>query len=155
MRAIKRPEDFEDVVRLLTDVDHPNTGAPVFPTMRELLTFAAVLGFAEGSRTPLPDKVKEIDGRIFENLDQAMDLIYLIALAGAKDAAILQNENEDAMLRVFEEYAATGLGVIRRWLIERPDDVHGAEALLTAFRKYGYLGSGAPSQSIVPGDVTF
>lgn len=155
MRTIKRPDQFEAVVRLLAETPHPVTGRSIFSTMRELLCFAAVLGFAQARRTPLAQVKNEIDGRIFENSQQALDLIYLIALADAKDASILQPDREDEMLRVFEEYAATGLGVIDTWLKERPDDVYGDQAILSALKRNGYLQVDEKATVIDPGTVIF
>ena len=121
MRTIRRPEQFEPLVRQLAENPHPISKRSIFATMRELLCFAAVLGFNEEVRTPVGDRTKEIDGRIFENSQQAIDLIYLLALAGTRDAGILQPEREEEMIRVFEEYAASGLAVLDRWLFARPD----------------------------------
>lgn len=154
MRTIRRPEAFEPLVRQLAEIAHPISKRSIFATMRELLCFAAVLGFSEQVRTPL-ERTNEIDARIFENSQQAIDLIYLLALAGSKDASILQPDREDEMIRIFEEYAATGLKVLDRWMKEKPDDVYGDQAILAALRRYGFLSEQKSTVDDVIGNVKF
>ena len=155
MRTIKRPAAHEPLVRLLAETNHPASGRSIFPTMRELLCFAATLGFSTGKRTPVGPQANEIDGRIFENSAQAMDLIYLIALADARSVEALQPDREESMLQAFEEYAASGLKLLDAWLKERPEDVYGDEAIFGALRKYGYLKGSGEAKPIDPADVNF
>lgn len=139
MRPIKRLEKYEDTVRLLATDVHPDAGNPIFPTMRELLCFAAVLGFENQKRISLKGKVKEIDGRIFENKSAAMDLIYLIALAEKKDTELLLDDNIDQCIVIFEEYAQGGLDILTQWLAEHPEDDHGDYAIMWEMRSNGFL----------------
>jgi dnd system-associated protein 4 len=132
-------EKYEGLVRQLAETAHPSSKRAIFATMRELLCFAAVLGFSEGRRTPLDGPTNEIDGRIFENSPQAVDLIYLLALVTAKDPSILQTEREEDTCCVFEEYATTGLAALDRWMKEKPDDPYGDQAILSALRRGGFL----------------
>ncbi len=156
MRSIRRPERHEDLVRRLAEEPHPKSKRALFPTMRDLLCFAAVVGYEEGVRTPLGSgATKEIDGRIFENSPPAVDLIYLLALADTKNADILQDSREDEMVRIFEEYAATGLGVIESWTKETPNDSDGDQAILQAMRKGGYLGVGGQPVTKLLDEVQF
>jgi dnd system-associated protein 4 len=123
--------------------------------MRDLICFAAVLGFNEGVRTPLTGPTAEIDGRTFESSPAAIDLMYLLGLASERDAVILQNEHEDALITAFEEYAATGLLTISSWLNEKPDDEHGDQALLAALRRHGFLDSSRTTIDSVVDQVAF
>ena len=155
MRNVRRADKFENLVRLLSEQPHPITKKSVFPTMRELLCFAAVLGYHEGQRTPIEGKTNEIDGRVFPNSQQAIDLIYLIALIDAKDPMILHDDREDEMIRIFEEYANTGLGVLDRWMKEKPDDNIGDQAILSAFQRHGLLNTSNIKVENVLVDVEF
>ncbi len=140
MRAIRRSARHEDLVRNLAETPHPQAGRAIFPTMRELLCFAAVLGFEMDKRKPLDATTKEIDGRTFEGHEQSLDLIYLLALAHEKDADILHEENDDKCVSIFEEYVDGGLDEIGAWLRECPHDPHGDTAILDALHRHGYLG---------------
>jgi dnd system-associated protein 4 len=154
MRGIQRSEQFEEMVRQLAETQHPEAGRSVFPTMRELMCFAAVLGFEYDRKRPLQANTKEIDGRIFSNSSQALDLLYLIALADGKDANVLRPDNENQIIQVFEEYAQGGFEVIQGWLNEKPEDGNGDQAILAALSKYGFLSSPEDVDAAV-GDISF
>lgn len=139
MRSVKRSEKHEEMVRRLAEQAHPAAGRSIFPTMRELMCFAATLGFEHDKRRALEGKTQEIDARIFQGNQQAVDLLYLVALAGTKDADILREDREDDAVSVFEEYANGGFEVLRGWLAEKADDLNGDRAILAALAKYGYL----------------
>jgi len=156
MKNIRRPEKFEGIFKLLSERPHPSTGKPIFSTLRDLLCFVAVIGFNEGKRTPLEGKTIELDGRVFDNSQSSMDLIYLLALAEGRDAMILHPDREDEVATIFEEFSATGLGVLDRWMKECSDDINGDRAILTALRKEGFLKkSSGPSVNNVIDQVQF
>ena len=114
------------------------------------------IGFNEGKRTPLEGKTIELDGRVFDNSQSSMDLIYLLALAEGRDAMILHPDREDEVATIFEEFSATGLGVLDRWMKECSDDLNGDRAILTALRKEGFLKkSSGPSVNNVIDQVQF
>src|SRR5688500_7149337 len=108
MRGIKRSDRFEDIAQKLGNTEHPVTKKSLFPTIRDVMCFAAVLGFQTQVRRPLSESTNEVDSRIWGNSSQAMDLVYLIALAAEKDGEVLREENEDKMIQIFEEYAQGG-----------------------------------------------
>ena len=135
MRSIRGDEKFEEMIRNLS---HPVIGKPIFPTMRELICFAAVLGFEHEKRTELNGKTFEVvGGRIFEGSPLAMDLLYLLALASEKNADILRDE--EPMLKIFEEYSQGGLEILQGWLREKSEDTKGDKAILEALQKYNFL----------------
>lgn len=141
MRSIRRPEAYEVLFKSFTDTSHPMSGKPIFTTQRDMLCFLAVLGFHADERTPLSGKLVELDSRVFENHEQSRDILYLVALAGTRDANILHPEREDEMLTVFEEYVATGLRTLQRWMTACPDDHIGDQAILSAIRRDGFFGT--------------
>ena len=155
MRSVRRSDTHEDLVRRLSEEQHKVLKKTIFPTMRELMCFAAVLGYHEGRRTPLEGKTNDIDGRVFSNLQQAVDLVYLIALVEKKDVMILHDDNEDEMLTIFEEYANTGFYVLDQWMNEKPDDNFGDKAILTAFYQHNFLENKDGHGEKGLGEVTF
>lgn len=152
MRGVKRSERFEDLVRKLAVDEHPLTRKSIFATIRELMCFAAALGFQNEVRKPLQSSTKIVEGDIIVNSQQTLDLIYLIALAESQDANILQDEEQ--MLHIFEEYAEGGFETIELWMNERPDDPYGNEAILSAFSKYDLLENEVDAETAI-GDISF
>ena len=154
MRSVRRSKQHESLVRLLAETNHPDSARPIFPTMRELLCFAAVLGFERDKKESLDATTMEIDGRTFENHQQSLDLIYLLALADKKDAEVLREDNEDQCLGIFEQYAEGGFQEIATWLKERPEDEYGDDAILAALQKRGFLGEARDVDDAIQ-DVSF
>jgi dnd system-associated protein 4 len=155
VRNVRRAEAFEPLFKRFTDTPHPVSGRPIFPTQREFLSFLAVLGFNTGERRPLEGKSIELDSRVFDSNEQSKDVIYLIALAGSKDANILLPEREDDAVSIFEEYANSGMRELDFWMKERPDDHIGDQAILSAIRRKNYLVSAEPSIERILNEVEF
>jgi dnd system-associated protein 4 len=155
MRNLRRAEAYEPIFKRFTESPHPISGRPIFATQREFLCFLGVLGFSTGARAPVDGKTLELDGRVFETNEQSRDVVYLVALAGTREADILLPEREDEAVSIFEEYVAAGFQEIDRWLKECPDDHVGDQAILTALRRDNYFGEAPPSLSQVLDDVEF
>ncbi|MYA48225.1 MAG: DNA phosphorothioation-associated protein 4 [Candidatus Dadabacteria bacterium] len=123
---INRSRIHEDLVQKLAVQKLNGAQRSLFPTIRELLCFAAILGYSENRRIPLDkdEGVEDISYQQFERGD-AEDLVYLIALAEEKDPEILRDGNEGSCAEIFEEYANGGLQVIQEALVrgggEYPD----------------------------------
>jgi dnd system-associated protein 4 len=156
MRGIRRSEQFEEMVRQLAESQHPKVTPPrsIFPTMRDLMCFAAVLGFEYQRRRPLQAKTYEVDGRIFSNSEQALDLLYLIGLASSKDVNALREDNEEQIIQSFEEYAQGGFEILDGWLKEKPEDSYGDQAILAALTKHKFLDSPKDVDAAI-GDISF
>lgn len=155
MRNVRRNSEHDRIVRQLAETQHPGIGRPIFPTIRDLLCFAAVLGFHFARRTPLGTQVTELDSRTIINHQPTFDTVCLVALAGAKKAEILREDNENDMIAIFEEFANGGFEIISQWLGEKPDDLQGDAALLVGLRKNGFLDVGETSIDNASGDVSF
>lgn len=155
MRNVRRSEIFEPLFKRFTDSPHPVSGRPLFATQREFLCFLGVLGFSTGERVALEGRLLELDGRVFDTHEQSRDIVYLIALAGSRDANILLPDREDDSVTMFEEYVAAGFRELDRWLKECPDDHIGDQAILSALRREGYFGVTGPSLSQVLDQVEF
>ena len=123
---INRSRVYEDIVQKLAAVPLPDSDRRLFPTIRELLCFAALLGYSEGRRVPLDRSqgVEDISYQQFERGD-AEHLIFLIALAESQDTDVLREGEEVRCAEIFEEYANGGLGIIKDFLLrsggEYPD----------------------------------
>ena len=154
MRAIRRSEEFENLVQKLGNTEHPVTKKSLFPTIRDVICFAGILGFEHDPRKPLSSNTNEVDARIWSNSQQALDLVYLIALASEKDGEILREENEDKMVQIFEEYAQGGLEIVESWMKQSPFDQNGDQALLVAFKAHGFLDQSTDSEIAIP-DISF
>jgi dnd system-associated protein 4 len=138
---INRSRIHEDMVQRLAMQKLPETDRTLFPTIRELLCFAALLGYSEKRRIPL-DKdagVEDVSYQQFERGD-AEDLIFLIALAETKDPEVLKDGEESRCAEIFEEYANGGLqiisGALQRGGGEYPD-----RDILEMLKERAYLGT--------------
>jgi dnd system-associated protein 4 len=131
----------------------PGTDRRLFPTIRELLCFAALLGFSEQRRVPLDRSqgTEDVSYQQFERGD-AEDLIYMIALAETQEVDVLREGEEGKCAEIFEEYANGGLGLIKDYLLrtggEYPD-----RALMSLLKQQGYLTSTQPEPDL--GGVSF
>lgn len=138
---INRSRIHEDMVQRLAMLKLPGTDRTLFPTIRELLCFAALLGYSEGRRIPLDrsEGTEDVSYQQFERRD-AEDLIFLLALADSKDPEILKDGEEGRCAEIFEEYANGGLQVLRDAMLrsggEYPD-----RDILELLKRSGYLNS--------------
>lgn len=136
---INRSRIHEDMVQRLAMQKLPNTERTLFPTIRELLCFAALLGYSEKRRVPI-DKDKGVEDVSYQQFERgdAEDLIYLIALAETRDPEILKDGEESRCAAIFEEYANGGLHILgealRRGGGEYPD-----RDILELLKERGYL----------------
>lgn len=136
---INRSRVHEEMVQRLAMQKLPNSDRTLFPTIRELLCFAALLGYSEKRRIPLDKEqgVEDISYQQFERGD-AEDLIYLIALAETKNPEILKDGEEGRCAEIFEEYANGGLQILREAMLrgggEYPD-----RDILELLKERGYL----------------
>ena len=136
---INRSRIHEDMVQRLAMLKLPAADRTLFPTIRELLCFAALLGYSEGRRIPLDRDagVEDVSYQQFERGD-AEDLIYLIALAETKNAEILKDGEESRCAEIFEEYANGGLQILREAMLQSGGEYPDRD-ILELLLKSGYL----------------
>ncbi len=137
---INRSRIYEDIVQRLAMQNVPGADRKLFPTIRELLCFAALLGFSEQRRVPLDRSqgVEDISYQQFEREPAAEDLVYTIALAETLDTGILREGEESRCAEIFEEYANGGLAIIKDSLL-RSGGEYVDRALMALLRERGYL----------------
>jgi dnd system-associated protein 4 len=156
MRLFRNNSSHDPIIQLLYGTPHKKAGQPIFITKRDLLCFAAVLGFEGNRRNKLQDNLSDfVDPRPFENSQEAMQLLYLLGLAETKDVDCLREENEEDLVTIFEEYADGGLCTLEDWLRETPSDPHGDRAIIEALKTHGFLAPSEVSIEAVVAEVTF
>lgn len=140
MRNVNRSRSHEDMVQRLAIAQHPVTNRSLFPTIRELMCFAATLGYSRKRREPLDRKlgVEDIASTQFEANDST-DFIYLIALAEKKSLDAIKDGAEDDAVTIFEDYANGGFDIISEWMHGTPDDPFGDKALLAGLQREGFI----------------
>lgn len=141
---VKRSRKYEETIQVLKD--------SMFPTLREALTFCAVLGYKERRRLPLDNSgTEDIAGAQYID-KEAVDVLFALALAETKQSEILREERERECVQIFEEYANGGLDLVASW-IERHADIDVEEAVARGLRSIGVRPPTAPagtSEVVVP-----
>lgn len=156
MRTFRYNSIHDGLVHLLFETPHKRANQPIFVTKRDLLCFAAVLGFEIGKRGKIGQQPSDfVDPRPFENSQEAMNLLYLVGLAETKDVDCLREESEDKLVEIFEEYADTGLATLQEWLRETPSDSQGDRAIIDGLKTHGYLTPASDSAEEVVAEVEF
>ncbi len=146
MKNVYRSKQHQGMIDLLIGREHkdPATNISVFPTIKELQCYAALLGFAKNQREKFErgDKAESIEWHVFDS-EWHGQCVYLIAVAETGNMKILNDDSENAadedMVKIFEEYAHGGFNIIQRWLNEKTSDIYGAEALIQGLKKDGLL----------------
>ena len=136
-RNVYRSKIHEDMVQLLarTTVDKAETS--LFTTIRQLMIFAALLGYSQNRKIPL-DKTKGVEYiqiHIFEN---DLDYINMIALADQQNPEIFKDNNNFDVIEVFEEYANGGFEIINGWLAQY-NDHSGQKAIIQGLYNNKYI----------------
>jgi len=133
---VKRSKKYEETLQLLGGKE-----ATMFPFLREAMTFCAVLGYKERRRLPLDNSVgtEDFAGAQYQ-LNEAVDIMFALALADAKDSNILRPENEKECVRIYEEYANGGLDLVQSW-IDRFADVNVEDAVWRGLNSIGIRAS--------------
>ena len=121
--TVFRSKQYEPMVQRLAMQHLNDMKLTIFPTIRELMCFAALLGFAEKRRIKLDEKYDRlgIENVVWENHPN-QDIIFLVALADSKDTDILRDGREAECVRIFEEYANGGFEVIQDALLKGGDE---------------------------------
>ena len=137
LKPVKRSKTFDQMVETLSKSNQG--GSKLFTTIRELMCFAAMLGFAEGKRVPLSNNfgTEDISYQQFE-FNNSNDFIYLIAVAEAGNTDVLKSDSDFDLVEVFEEYANGGLEIISGWMHEFSDSF-GQRALINGLIQNEYL----------------
>ena len=114
--SVNRSKIFEPIVQKLSGekaVLFAESGKKMFPTIREFLTFCALLGFQNETRVKIDTSTgtEDIQGVIYEDTE-ALEFIWLVGLAETQNIELLQDGNERKCVGIFEEYANGGLQIL-------------------------------------------
>ena len=123
---VKRDRIHEPLVDKLTSNKEGNSA--LFPYIKDLMVFAAMVGFSKSKRKPIGNETVSIILETYET-DRKDAFIYLIALMTEKNGACLKNENLLSSIKIFEEYCNAGLAEIQFWFDENPGDHLGIDTL--------------------------
>ena len=151
---INRSRVHEELVQRLSMQNVPGSDRKLFPTIRELLCFAALLGFSEKRRIPLDRAagVEDVSYQQFERDGAAEDLLWTIAVAETEGTEILREGREPECAQIFEEYANGGLGLIKDFLLQNGGE-YPDRALMALLKERGYLKDSEPEPDL--GAISF
>tara|TARA_B100000242_G_C42767514_1_gene357480 strand:- start:23 stop:463 length:441 start_codon:yes stop_codon:yes gene_type:complete len=140
---INRSRVYEQIVQQVCDKKkYGESGKTLFPTIREFLSFCALLGFSQDKRIPLDKSqgVEDIAGAQYIN-NEAEEIVYIIASLSEKSFSILEEGNELKAAKIFEEYVNGGLEIIQGWASDSDEDF--LDIIETNLDKLGYLNAEA------------
>ena len=129
---VRRSKVYENTLQALGGKD-----AKLFPTLREAMSFCAVLGYKERRKKQLDPHAgtEDIAGAQYQ-INEAVDIVFALALAEAKNSDILRPEQERDCVQIYEEYANGGLELVQTW-IDRYSDVSVEDAVWRGLNTIG------------------
>lgn len=142
---VKRSKKYEATLQKLGGKE-----SSMFPTLREALTFCAVLGYKERRRLPLDSSAgtEDIAGAQYQTND-AVDAMFALALAETKASDVLRLDREKECVEIYEEYANGGLDLVQSW-IDRYADLNVEDAI---FRGLNSIGVRPPAPDVNKAEV--
>lgn len=129
---VRRSRRFENTLQALGGKD-----AILFTTLREALSFCAVLGYKERRKQSLDPNAgtEDIAGAQYQT-NEAVDIVFALALADSRTSDILRPEREKACVQIYEEYANGGLELVQGW-IEKYSDLSVEDAVWRGLNTIG------------------
>jgi dnd system-associated protein 4 len=112
-RRLNRPRDKDDLLLQLTEQGP-------FQEYRDVLVFAAALGWHNAHRVPLGAKGEPIRWDVATHRRGTEPLANMIAAAATDDPEIVAGDRFEERLEIFEEYANGGLELLRGMLATDP-----------------------------------
>ncbi|MBH3456452.1 hypothetical protein I5Q41_17360 [Pseudomonas monteilii] len=126
---IKRNRKYEGVVDKLCGRKNPYTGKPLFNYNKDLMVFAAMVGYTHGVKEELEPEGIQIVLHTYAT-DEKDGFIYLIALLEKQEAICLKDDNIVDSVKYFELYCNGGLSIIKQWLDDNPGDADALDTLM-------------------------
>jgi len=143
--GVKRERNHEALTQRLTV-----SGTTIFSYLKDLMVFAAMVGYSENKRVSLSGPTIEISLDTYSS-DQKDGFIYLLGLIETRRGICLKNENLRETVKVFEEYCNGGLYIITDWLDQNPSDPIGLDTLLD--KVFEKLTKNRREQGIAPHEI--
>ncbi len=124
---IKVAKDKAELVEFL------KTGSGLFQTYADVLVFAASLGIHSQSRKPILEIAKIDPIRLSVFGEEGYKIINLIAVVDSNNPKILAKNAEEERIKIFEEYANSGLEILANRLKQFANEVSSVLSLLSEF----------------------
>lgn len=123
---VRRDKNFDVLVEKLcetkNEIDHTKSeieNKKFFSTIKELMVFAALVGYEYGEKSVIDTKKESISILLETYATTDHDAyIYLLALTECKSLDTLKNENIKQAISIFENYCNGGLKIINNWMDE-------------------------------------
>ena len=113
---VRRPKEYEDML-----YDFCQSDKKIFLSYKDALVFSACLGFAKQSKRPFDKTSEPVGMHIFKGeFDEAV--FQCIELCESQDPRNMSDDTLDKRIKLFEEYAAGGLDIIKSRIYEGPED---------------------------------
>lgn len=115
---VHRENKFEDLVNKLCSSKNSQNSNAVFHTVKELMVFAALVGYQLDKFKPLESRLNSISISMETYATTDHDsYIYLIALTKSPSLEIIKDENLKDAIGIFEGFCNGGLHHIDNWLL--------------------------------------
>ena len=116
--SVRRDGRFESLEEQFCSTKGAKTDNRVFATVKELMVFAALVGYQLDDYQPLESKIKTTPILLETYANTGHDsYIYLIALTKKSCLDILMDEHLKDAIEIFEGYCNSGLKHIDNWII--------------------------------------
>ena len=136
---VHRNRKYEPLVSKLCTEKHPVTKKPLFTFNKDLMVFAAMVGYTFDELEEVEDTSIKITLQTY-GTDNKDSYIYLLALmeqkhkeeeSGEEGAGshILKNDSIRQSVKPFERYCNGGLKLIKQWFDENPGEIDPANIL--------------------------
>ncbi len=126
---VRRNRKYEHLVDLFCTRRSEVTGRPIFEFIKDLMVFAAMVGYTSSKKEPVFESSIQIILGTYAS-DEKDGYIYLLGLLESQDVYSLKDESLINCIKVFEEYCNGGLSTIDDWLSENPQDLEGTSTLV-------------------------
>lgn len=145
---VNRDRRHENLVEHLVT----NSQTSLFRFNKDLMVFAAMLGYNYGLKKPLSSDTIQIILQTYHNTEDD-GFIYLLALIDKRDAKYLKNDNLSEAIKVFEEYCNGGLDLLQDWFASNPADTEKIDTLEMKILEYLHTQQDSPMHRISNDDL--
>jgi len=125
---VRRNRKYMHLQERLCSAKNRFTRKPLFEFNKDLMVFAAVLGYQFGLKEAIESDSVPITLGIYAS-DEKDGFIYLLGLLATKETGILKDERLSDCIKIFEEYCNGGLKYLDSLLKENVQDTEGVDTL--------------------------
>lgn len=131
MARVRVEVEHHEFYRLLAADGEESSGRKIFTTMKEAFMLALGFGVAKRQRTPLGPSREIFQDTVLRPLD--WDIIKA-AVVAEDELHIQLLDNDDELVRIAEEYANTGIRMLRETYLSAQPEESLAGGLLNVYR---------------------